>query len=136
MKPCDSGSKFRIKKLAGPLAPIRFGTFNNLSELASAAAKMQRQFCDAWEHIDDFGSGHEYGGLLRRAQEKAWASLLADAGLTSDDELYRLIAERTRERWVYFQFVDTPIGFNDVIFGKGHWGQDENNRRDSSLGRA
>lgn len=81
-----------------------FGNFRNLSEAVSAARNIMRSQAEEWDHLDDFGPGHECGPILKKACDKEWAEFEKKLGM-SFDQLYEAVAARTTERWAHYNLM-------------------------------
>lgn len=91
----------RIRNLREINERLNYGKFKDLTEAVNAARTVIRHQAEAWEHLDDFGLGHECEGLLDKTCKREWKQFEKDLGM-SFDELYALTAARTTNRWAHF----------------------------------
>jgi len=77
-----------------------FGQFCNLSQAASVLYRLNRRMAEEWEHLDDFGSGHDCGHIVAKAQVEALGKFYTAVGMT-EDEFHAVVVDRTSEKWAY-----------------------------------
>lgn len=77
---------------------------DRLSRAASMIYKMEVKQGEVWDHLDDYGMGHDCGGMVASYQAdeaKAVIELAARIVETTPDGLYEMIAERVGTLFVH-----------------------------------
>jgi len=87
----------------------------NLSAIASLLYREALNNAECWDHIDDFGAGHECGGLVAKGMKKRAVEIFDDLGFTPK-EVRNAIEDRTSSRWLYQTGISEMIDMADEVF--------------------